>query len=132
MSDVPNGVLGLDIDAILDKEMERNPESGILPREAVQASERGPFKLERPEGAPAPFFESITQATAANGARLRVWRREDILPEYNDVELQNVIGDLEANSTMRHIVKTIAALPRITAIEIVDPMGNGAVIYLEW
>lgn len=79
------------------------------------------------------FYESITEALdPASGARIRVWRREAELPEYQDTEILLLVARIPRYASMRDVINIISTLPRVTAIELVDPHKNGAVTYLEW
>lgn len=91
-------------------------------------------KLEKPNIKPL-FYESMTKAHYEHsGVTLRIWRRESELPVYNDffTELQTIISKIPGDASMEEIVKIISAVPRVTALELTDKDGNGAVIYLEW
>lgn len=82
---------------------------------------------------PAMFWESITQATdPQSGARIRVWRKIEECPEYNDIEVQLAIEKIPGRATMKDVFDVISSIEGVTAIELVDHMGNGGVMYLEW
>jgi hypothetical protein len=82
---------------------------------------------------PVPFYESITRAGADDGSVfLRVWRREEEFPKKPDAEVLGVIKRFTDRDNMITMTTKIAALPRITAIEVTDRNSNGVVVYLEW
>lgn len=77
------------------------------------------------------FYESMTQATGGAG-RIRVWRHYDTLPDEVDMEILLLISKIPVGASMKDVVDLISTIKRVTAIELVDPRGNGAVVYLEW
>lgn len=79
-----------------------------------------------------PFYESITQVVNGEGLRIRVWRSCDEMPEVADAEVLTAIGKLTDGMTMEEVVDDIKRLGRITAIEMTNSSGCGAVVYLEW
>ncbi len=79
------------------------------------------------------FFESMTQAVdPQGGAKIRVWRHSDTIPEYNDIELQLLISKIPGMASMKQVFDILSTVPGVTAIELTDPIGNGAVAYYEW
>lgn len=73
---------------------------------------------------------------------MRVWRQEEEIKEqYNNADISLVltyasksIGAEETTGPppIEYVVRTLAALPRINAVEILNEIGNGVVIYPDW
>ena len=79
------------------------------------------------------FYESMTEVKCPHtGARIRVWRSEPILPEYQDEEVLLLFKFLPDGANMEDIINLVSTLERVTAVELTDKNGLGAVIYFEW
>lgn len=78
------------------------------------------------------FYESMTAACSKNGAKIRIWRTSAELPEYNELEVQLLLGKIPATASMQQVIDVLSTLDRIAACELTDPDGNGAVVYFEW
>lgn len=82
-----------------------------------------------------PVYETMTYWKAPNGYRVRVWREEPRLTRGPDREVLDVIrqqtfcGDMVP---VPEFIKAIAELPRVSAIEILDPNRQGALYYPDW
>lgn len=85
------------------------------------------------EPRPALFWESMTCCyDPVSRARIRVWRRSEIMPDELDIELLTVIGHIPGSAEMKDVFDILSTIEGVTAIELVDPKGNGGVKYLEW
>lgn len=78
------------------------------------------------------FYESMTAACAKNGAKVRIWRTSAELPEYNEIEIQLLLGKIPATASMQQVIDILSTIEGIAACELTDPDGNGAVAYFEW
>lgn len=79
------------------------------------------------------FYESMTEIhDPASGAKIRVWRREEELPEYADVEILAIFKCIPGGATMKEMAEILSSIERVTAFELTDKHGCGAVTYLEW
>lgn len=78
------------------------------------------------------FYESMTAAKAGNGARIRIWRTCAELPEYNEIDIQILLSKVPAGAAMSQVIDILSTIENISACELTDPDGNGAVAYFEW
>lgn len=78
------------------------------------------------------FYESMTQAQATNGAKIRIWRTCSELPEYNELDIQILLSKIPAGAAMSQMIDILSTIENISACELTDPDGNGAVAYFEW
>lgn len=79
------------------------------------------------------FFESMTEVRdKASGAKIRVWRSEEELPEYADEEILGLFKLIPEGANMKEMCDLISSLDRVTAVELTDANGLGAVAYFEW
>lgn len=90
-------------------------------------------KTKLPAGRTPLFYESMTKAVEPHSkATIRVWRKSAELPEYNDMELQIAIAKIPITASMKQVFGAISALEGVTAIELTDADGIGAIAYYEW
>jgi len=87
--------------------------------------------IEGYEVRPVQSFKSITQVIANNGARIRVWRNSTELPEYNELEIQVLLSKVPSGAGMQDIFDIISTIEGVTACELTDPEGCGAVAFWE-
>ena len=78
-------------------------------------------------------FESLTQVQIPGGGSCRVWRTEAsweaaLIPDRNDI--LRVVKDNWPSPLALGLA--LEALPRVSAIAIVDRFGNGATLYPDW
>ena len=82
------------------------------------------------------LIESMTSATIReHGWSVRVWRDEDELHEsYDNSDIHDLVEEIDysARAIMVVIVHAIMELPRVSAVEVKDHLGNGIVLYREW
>lgn len=88
--------------------------------------------------------ESMTRVTLADGRTVRVWRDEEpthILPSYVDLnqrlidrihEMANPASPLRDTPSSADMAHAISKIARVNAVEILEPDGNGVLIYPEW
>lgn len=50
----------------------------------------------------------------------------------NDVEIQILLSKIPAGASMKDVVDIISTIEGVSACELTDPDGNGAVAYFEW
>lgn len=82
-----------------------------------------------------PVYETMTHWKTPNGYQVRVRRKEPQLSRGPDKEVMQVIDSICAYGNMvaaPTLIERIAELPRISAIEILDPDKNGAIFYPDW
>lgn len=78
-------------------------------------------------------FESLTQVNLPGGGSCRVWRTEAtwsaaVTPDNRDIkQIAEALG-----SDPLALGLALEALPRVSAIAIVDAAGNGATLYPDW
>lgn len=85
-----------------------------------------------------PCIESMTRIELPFGRIMRIWRDET----ENGIDFK--IANLDVTiATERYLtdnnifdgnelLKIIAAMPRVSAVELIDSYGNGTVIYVTW
>lgn len=79
------------------------------------------------------FYESITKIhDPASGATVRVWRAEEELPEWADTEILGIFKCIPQGVDMKEMMQILGSLERVTAVEMTDKNGLGAVVYYEW
>jgi hypothetical protein len=78
-------------------------------------------------------YESMTRAVIA-GFTVRVWCEEKEVRAGPDLEvLRRLKGiDVEAEQIPGVISKTLDGLPNVSAYEILDEQGHGAIVYPDW
>lgn len=111
--------------------------NGITPEgQAKRAEELMRVKPEDITGRsarPALFWESMTEVKDANsGARIRVWRKIEECPEYNDIEILMALQKTPVRAKMKDIFDVLSSIEGVVAIELTDANGCGGVMYLEW
>lgn len=81
---------------------------------------------------PNPVFESMTKVVVFNW-QIRVWREEPDMTPGPDQEVVNLIMDTVGKTdSVRTLLTTLGALPRISAVEVLNPGGDGAIFYPDW
>jgi hypothetical protein len=64
---------------------------------------------------------------------IRVWREEPQLAKGPDQEVRQMIFDtIEETKNVLTLFERLGKLPRVAAIEILDPAGNGGLFYPDW
>lgn len=82
-----------------------------------------------------PIWETMTCWTDKHGYRVRVWREEPNPKFGPDREVLDAIESLDPYTervAIPLLIHVIAQLPRIAAIEVVNPQGNGTIFYPDW
>lgn len=84
-----------------------------------------------------PAYETMTYWGSPDGYTVRVWREEQQLSRGPDVEvISKVLSSwpwgYKNDNDIFNFIKTIAKLPRIAAIEVLDPNKNGTLFYPDW
>lgn len=77
-----------------------------------------------------PLVESIKVVTLSGGITVRVWRdrtKENLKLNYGDGDI-HLTCVAQAHDPIE-MVKTLARLPDIRSVELVDPKGNGLIIH---
>lgn len=77
-----------------------------------------------------PLVESIKVVTLSGGITVRVWRdrtKENLKINYGDGDI-HLTCVAQAHDPIE-MVKTLARLPDIRSVELVDPKGNGLIIH---
>lgn len=78
------------------------------------------------------MFESITKITdKETGAMIRVWREQKELPEYVDANVLAVFKCLPGGFTMPEITDVLSSLEGVTAVELTDRDGLGAIVHFD-
>ncbi len=76
-------------------------------------------------------YESITTfRDPASGAQIKIYRKESSIPEYNDVELAQIVGTIPGHASMTEVVRIVGAIKRVTMFELTDAEGNGARVFV--
>jgi hypothetical protein len=88
-----------------------------------------------------PVWETMTCWKALYNPQytIRVWREEPQPSRGPDAEVLEVIrsmcdcdGYLAVRIPIQQLIAAIAELPRVSAIEVLDPNKNGTVFYPDW
>lgn len=80
------------------------------------------------------FVESMTTVKLYSHV-VRVWREEkEVKTEYENTDIMRFILELAVVPaiTGKAIAERVIAMPRVTAVEVINHLGNGTVIYKEW
>jgi hypothetical protein len=80
-----------------------------------------------------PIYETMTRYIFGRWV-VRVWREEPEFKEGPDLEVMSIF---QSHNTCRHnlrkeLVHELGSLPRVAAVEILDPNGNGGLFYPDW
>jgi len=79
-----------------------------------------------------PVYETMTRS-AFCGWHIRVWREE---PEYKPGPDEEVLVAIEKyfvwGCDRKEAINKVGSLPRVAAIEILNPQGNGSLFYPDW
>lgn len=79
-----------------------------------------------------PVYESMTRYTFC-GWVVRVWREEPHWTSGPDGEVLELLNRIFVVGGDRNgIANAVAMLPRVAAVEILDPHGNGGLFYPDW
>lgn len=78
-----------------------------------------------------PVYETMTCEMYC-GWCIRVWREEPELTRGPDPEVRAVILSRFNPENPKTVVAALAKLPRIAAIEVLDPKRNGGLFYPDW
>lgn len=79
-----------------------------------------------------PVYETMTRVVHTNWT-IRVWREESFFAKGPDPEVRQAIYDaIDSSDNVLEIFERVGKLPRISAIEILDPTGNGGLFYPDW
>ena len=79
-----------------------------------------------------PVYETMTRYPYC-GFVVRVWREEPKRTDGPDREVLEILNrHFTLGSCRDAVVKIIGSLPRVAAIEILDPHGNGGLFYPDW
>ena len=84
------------------------------------------------EKTPVPAFVETMTAVAWGPLDIRVWRNRALLPPdlaATHVALQDALHLLDSVPEVHRVLRQD---PAVTAYEILDPDGNGEVVYMEW
>lgn len=79
-------------------------------------------------------LESMTRLQIG-GLRARIWRTESDLAHVNNEDLQDLGLELNARwepPEINDVAERLAALDRVSAVEVLDYYGNGVLIYPDW
>jgi len=78
-----------------------------------------------------PVYETMTRYPFC-GWTVRVWREEPKLTSGPDPEVWQVCDRTFETDNLKPLFVALAKLPRIAAIEVLDPNGNGGLFYPDW
>lgn len=86
------------------------------------------------------LYESMTRVVLGEKFTVRVWREESELSSGNNADIRARLLPPSSewyrhqtfHDVMRHVSVILDSLPRITAYEIVDADGDGALVYPDW
>jgi hypothetical protein len=80
---------------------------------------------------PNPVYETMTRRKTAYFT-VRVWR-EVVWPEAGpDWRVEAALDALQDESYINTILHTVGAIERVSAVEVLDENGNGALFYPDW
>lgn len=79
------------------------------------------------------YRESITPVQDALGfAKARIWREEGEQVGEKTCLIQSTKEILGMRISLSDMAECIIHLPRVNAVEVTDPTGNGVVLYADW
>lgn len=84
----------------------------------------------------ANYIESMTRFKLP-GLTIRIWREEnDNVADPNTfdkpLDLQEALDKLDLEKSFYEMAKKLLELAKVNAVEILDPAGDGIVIYKNW
>lgn len=82
------------------------------------------------------YIESMTKFSLP-GLKIRIWREEKETPEDpgtfdKPYDLQEAMDRLDVHKSFYEMAKELLEIERVNAVEILDPAGDGIVIYKDW
>lgn len=85
------------------------------------------------------IYETMTKVSLGHST-VRVWRSSAVIALGPDPEIQATIRNIQrlmfdthsVEDTRLAILQKIASMPGVEAVEVLDPNGNGGLVYPDW